>query len=162
MLDSFLSQLASWVWGPWLVALLFGTHLYLTWRTGWIQRHLPLAIRLSVAKDPGAPGDISQFGALMTALAATIGTGNIYGVAGAVLIGGPGAVFWMWLTGVFGIATKYSEALLAVKYRIQNNRGEMSGGPMFVLERGLNARWAGILFAAFTALAAFGLSLIHI
>ena len=157
MLDSLLSQAASWVWGPWLVALLFGTHLFLTWRTGWIQRHLPLAIRLSVSKEPGAPGDVSQFGSLMTALAATIGTGNIYGVAGAVLLGGPGAVFWMWLTGVFGIATKYSEALLSVKYRVTNSRGEMSGGPMFVLERALNARWAGILFAVFTAVAAFGI-----
>ena len=157
MLDSLLSQAASWVWGPWLVALLFGTHLFLTWRTGWIQRHLPLAIRLSVSKEPGAPGDVSQFGSLMTALAATIGTGNIYGVAGAVLLGGPGAVFWMWLTGVFGIATKYSEALLSVKYRVTNSRGEMSGGPMFVLERALNARWAGILFAIFTAVAAFGI-----
>lgn len=157
MLDSFLSQAASWVWGPWLVALLFGTHLFLTWRTGLIQRHLPLAIRLSVSKEPGAPGDVSQFGSLMTALAATIGTGNIYGVAGAVLVGGPGAVFWMWLTGVFGIATKYSEALLAVKYRVTNSRGEMSGGPMFVLERALNARWAGVLFALFTAVAAFGI-----
>jgi AGCS family alanine or glycine:cation symporter len=157
MLDSLLSQAASWVWGPWLVALLFGTHLFLTWRTGWIQRHLPLAIRLSVSKEPGAPGDVSQFGSLMTALAATIGTGNIYGVAGAVLLGGPGAVFWMWLTGVFGIATKYSEALLSVKYRVTNSRGEMSGGPMFVLERALNARWAGILFAIFTAGAAFGI-----
>ncbi|NBU68026.1 MAG: sodium:alanine symporter family protein [Verrucomicrobia bacterium] len=157
MIDSLLSRFASLVWGPWLVALLFGTHLFLTWRTGFIQRHLGAALRLSVAKDPGAPGDISQFGALMTALAATIGTGNIYGVAGAVMLGGPGAVFWMWLTGVFGIATKYSEALLAVKYRVTNSRGEMSGGPMFVLERALNARWAGILFAAFTALAAFGI-----
>lgn len=156
-LDSFLSQAASWVWGPWLVGLLFGTHLFLTWRTGFVQRRLGLAIRLSVSKDPGAPGDISQFGSLMTALAATIGTGNIYGVAGAVLLGGPGAVFWMWLTGVFGIATKYSEALLAVKYRIQNSRGEMSGGPMFVLARGLKAPWAGMLFALFTAVAAFGI-----
>jgi AGCS family alanine or glycine:cation symporter len=116
-----------------------------------------LAIRLSVSKEPGAPGDVSQFGSLMTALAATIGTGNIYGVAGAVLLGGPGAVFWIWLTGVFGIATKYSEALLSVKYRVTNSRGEMSGGPMFVLERALNARWAGILFAIFTAVAAFGI-----
>ena len=157
MLDAFLSNAASLVWGPWLVALLFGTHLFLTWRTGFIQKHLGTALRLSISKEPGAQGDVSQFGALMTALAATIGTGNIYGVAGAVLLGGPGAVFWMWLTGVFGIATKYSEALLSVKYRIQNSRGEMSGGPMFVLERGLNARWAGILFASFTALAAFGI-----
>mgnify|MGYP003346350084 FL=1 len=122
MLDTLLSQLASLVWGPWLVALLFGTHLFLTWKTGFIQKHLVTALRLSVAKDPGAPGDISQFGALMTALAATIGTGNIYGVAGAVILGGPGAVFWMWLTGVFGIATKYSEALLSVKYRVTNSR----------------------------------------
>ena len=112
-LDTLIAQAASLVWGPWLVFLLFGTHLYLTWRTGFIQRHLGYAIRLSVTKDEGSPGDISQFGALATALAATIGTGNIYGVAGAVLIGGPGAVLWMWLTGVFGIATKYGEALLA-------------------------------------------------
>ena len=157
MLDSFLNQAASLIWGPWLVALLFGTHLFLTWRTGFVQKHLPTALRLSISKEPDAPGDVSQFGALMTALAATIGTGNIYGVAGAVIMGGPGAVFWMWLTGVFGIATKYSEALLSVKYRIQNSRGEMSGGPMFVLERGLGARWAGICFALFTAVAAFGI-----
>ncbi|MDA0858893.1 MAG: amino acid carrier protein, partial [Verrucomicrobia bacterium] len=157
MLDSILSQIATWIWGPWLIALLFGTHLFLTWRTGLIQRRLGLALRLSVTKEPGAPGDVSQFGALMTALAATIGTGNIYGVAGAVLLGGPGAVLWMWLTGVFGIATKYSEALLAVKYRFINSRGEMSGGPMIVLERALNARWAGILFAIFTSVAAFGI-----
>ncbi len=157
MLDSFLSQAASLIWGPWLVALLFGTHLYLTWRTGFVQKHLGTALRLCVSKESGSPGDVSQFGSLMTALAATIGTGNIYGVAGAVLLGGPGAVFWMWLTGVFGIATKYSEALLSVKYRILNSRGEMSGGPMFVLERALNLRWAGILFAIFTAMAAFGI-----
>ena len=157
MIDSFLAQTASWIWGPWLIALLFGTHLFLTWKTGFVQRHLGLALRLSVTKEPGAPGDISQFGSLMTALAATIGTGNIYGVAGAVLLGGPGAVLWMWLTGVFGIATKYSEALLAVKYRTINSRGEMSGGPMIVLERALNARWAGILFAIFTSVAAFGI-----
>ena len=157
MIDSILAQAASWIWGPWLIALLFGTHLFLTWKTGFVQRHLGLALRLSVTKEPGAPGDISQFGSLMTALAATIGTGNIYGVAGAVLLGGPGAVLWMWLTGVFGIATKYSEALLAVKYRTINSRGEMSGGPMIVLERALNARWAGILFAIFTAVAAFGI-----
>ena len=157
MIDSILAQAASWIWGPWLIALLFGTHLFLTWKTGFVQRHLGQALRLSVTKEPGAPGDVSQFGALMTALAATIGTGNIYGVAGAVLLGGPGAVLWMWLTGVFGIATKYSEALLAVKYRFINSRGEMSGGPMIVLERALNARWAGILFAIFTSVAAFGI-----
>jgi alanine or glycine:cation symporter, AGCS family len=156
-LEKWIADAAGFVWGPWLVALLFGTHLFLTWRTGFIQRHLFRAIRLSVTPDKNAQGDVSQFGALVTALAATIGTGNIYGVAGAVLMGGPGAVFWMWLTGVFGIATKYSEALLSVKYRVVNERGQMSGGPMFVLERALKARWAGVIFAIFTALAAFGI-----
>jgi AGCS family alanine or glycine:cation symporter len=156
-LNKLTEQVASLVWGPWLIALLFGTHLFLTIRTGFMQRHLGHAIKLSVTKDAGSPGDISQFGALVTALAATIGTGNIYGVAGAVLMGGPGAVLWMWLTGVFGIATKYAEALLSVKYRVTNDRGQMSGGPMYVLEKGLNARWAGVLFAIFTAIAAFGI-----
>jgi len=156
-LNAWIEAGAGFVWGPWLVILLFGTHLFLTWRTGFIQRFLGRAIKLSVSKEPGAPGDISQFGALVTALAATIGTGNIFGVAGAVLIGGPGAVLWMWLTGVFGIATKYSEALLSVKYRVTNSRGQMSGGPMYVLERALNAKWAGVLFAIFTAIAAFGI-----
>lgn len=154
---AWLEAAAGWVWGPPLIALLFGTHLFLTLRTGFIQRHLVHALRLSVAREPGAPGDVSQFGSLATALAATIGTGNIYGVAGAVLLGGPGAVLWMWLTGVFGMATKYAEALLAVKYRVINARGEMSGGPMFVLERALGWRWAGMLFALFTAVAAFGI-----
>lgn len=160
-IDGWIAAAANIVWGPWLIVLLFGTHLFLTWRTGFIQRHLGTAIRLSVTKDKDAPGDVSQFGALVTALAATIGTGNIYGVAGAVLLGGPGAVLWMWLTGVFGIATKYGEALLSVKYRVVNDRGQMSGGPMFVLERGLSIKWLGrglgILFAVFTALAAFGI-----
>src|SRR5690606_18924620 len=140
-----------------LVWLLFGTHLFLTLRTGFIQRHLGYAIRLSITKDKDAPGDVSQFGALVTALAATIGTGNIFGVAGAVLIGGPGAVLWVWLTGIFGIATKYGEALLSVKYRVVNERGQMSGGPMFVLEKALNMKWLGVIFAVFTAIAAFGI-----
>lgn len=156
-LDTLIAQAASLVWGPWLVFLLFGTHLFLTWRTGFIQRHLGHALKLSITKDADSPGDISQFGALVTALAATIGTGNIYGVAGAVLLGGPGAVLWMWLTGVFGIATKYGEALLAVKYRTVNAKGQMSGGAMYVLQNALKARWAGILFAIFTAIAAFGI-----
>ena len=156
-LDTLIAQAASFVWGPWLVFLLFGTHLFLTWRTGFIQRHLGHALKLSVTKDADSPGDISQFGALVTALAATIGTGNIYGVAGAVLLGGPGAVLWMWLTGVFGIATKYGEALLAVKYRTVNAKGQMSGGAMYVLQNALKARWAGIIFAIFTAIAAFGI-----
>ncbi len=156
-LDQWIAAAAGWVWGPWLVYLLAGTHLFLTWRTGFVQKHIFHAIRLSVSKEPGSPGDVSQFGALTTALAATIGTGNIYGVAGAVLLGGPGAVLWMWLTGVFGIATKYAEALLSVKYRIVNANGQMSGGPMYVLEHALKARWAGVVFAVFTAIAAFGI-----
>ena len=152
-----LGAASDFLWGWPLIVLLFGTHLFLTVRLGFIQRFTWTGIKLSVARDGDAQGDISPFGALTTALAATIGTGNIYGVAGAVLLGGPGAVLWMWLTGVFGIATKYAEALLAVKYRVRNERGEMSGGPMYVLERALGQRWLGLLFASFTALASFGI-----
>ncbi|HNW60064.1 MAG TPA: sodium:alanine symporter family protein [bacterium] len=145
------------LWGLPLIVLLFGTHIYLTIRLRFPQRYIFKAIKLSFAKDEGAEGDVSQFGALTTALAATIGTGNIVGVATAVAIGGPGAVLWLWLTGVFGIATKYAEGLLAVKYRIKRPNGEMAGGPMYVLERGLGQRWMGVLFALFTAVAAFGI-----
>jgi len=144
-------------WGPPMLLLLCGTHLFLTVRLRFIQRHLGTAIRLSVARDTDAPGDVSQFGALTTALAATIGTGNIVGVATAVAAGGPGAVLWMWLTGVFGIATKYAEALLAVRYRVTTPRGEMAGGPMYVLERGLGWPVLGAAFAALTAISAFGI-----
>jgi AGCS family alanine or glycine:cation symporter len=115
------------------------------------------AIKLSFSRKSEGEGDVTHFGALVVALAATIGTGNIVGVATAVSIGGPGAVLWMWLTGVFGIATKYAEAVISVKYRVVNDRGEMAGGPMYVLERGLNARWLGLIFAALTAVAAFGI-----
>src|SRR5688572_10374460 len=152
-----MSDFAGAVWGLPLIILLFGTHVFLTIRLGFIQRFIGRMIKVSVQKDKDAPGDVSQFGALMTALAATIGTGNIYGVAGAVAVGGPGAVLWMWLTGVFGIATKYSEALLAVKYRVTNPDGTMAGGPMYVLERAMNAKWLGVLFAIFAAIAAFGI-----
>ena len=118
--------------------MLLGTHLFLTIRLRCPQRKLFTAIRLSVTKDSGASGDVSQFGALATSLAATIGTGNIIGVATAIALGGPGAVLWCWLTGIFGIATKYTEGLLAIKYRVKTNNGEMLGGPMYALERGLN------------------------
>ncbi|MCG0278455.1 MAG: sodium:alanine symporter family protein [Thermanaeromonas sp.] len=144
------------VWGPPMLILLVGTHIFLTFRLG-VQRYLGKAIKLSFTRTREGVGDISHFGALMTALAATIGTGNIVGVATAVAAGGPGAIFWLWVTGIFGIATKYSEALLAVKYRITNERGEMAGGPMYVLEQGLRLRWLGILFALFTAIAGFGI-----
>lgn len=156
-LNAFLERAGAFVWGPPLIILLFGTHLYLTFRLGFIQRHLLKGIKLSVSRKAEGQGEISHFGALTTALAATIGTGNIVGVATAVAAGGPGAVLWMWLTGVFGIATKYAEALLAVKYRVIAPDGEVSGGPMYVLERGLNARWLGLVFAFFTAVAAFGI-----
>ncbi len=156
-LAAYLDTINGWVWGWPLIILLFGTHLFLTVRTGFIQRYIGRMIKLSVAKDEGGEGDVSHFGALTTALAATIGTGNIFGVAGAVAIGGPGAVLWMWLTGVFGIATKYAEAVLAVKYRVKREDGLMGGGPMYVLERGMNCKWLGVVFAAFTALAAFGI-----
>lgn len=156
-LEALTTQLADFVWGIPLLVLLIGTHVFLTIRLGFIQRFIGRMIRMSVAKDPGGEGDVSHFGALTTALAATIGTGNIFGVAGAVAIGGPGAVLWMWLTGVFGIATKYAEALLSVKYRVTTPNGQMAGGPMYVLERGMNARWLGLIFAGFTALAAFGI-----
>ncbi|MFA6028338.1 MAG: sodium:alanine symporter family protein [Elusimicrobiota bacterium] len=156
-IEALLSTVSGWVWGPPLLILLCGTHLFLTVRLGFVQKHLFTAIRISFSREKEGEGDVSQFGALMTALAATIGTGNIVGVATAVAAGGPGAVLWMWLTGVFGIATKYTEALLAVKYRVQNAKGEMCGGPMYALERGLGLRWLGILFAVFTAVAAFGI-----
>jgi AGCS family alanine or glycine:cation symporter len=156
-LEALTSQIVDLVWGIPLLVLLFGTHLFLTFRLGFIQRFIGRMIRMSVTKDTEGEGDVSHFGALTTALAATIGTGNIFGVAGAVAIGGPGAVLWMWLTGVFGIATKYAEALLSVKYRVTTPNGLMAGGPMYVLERGMNARWLGLIFAGFTALAAFGI-----
>jgi alanine or glycine:cation symporter, AGCS family len=153
---AWLDWLSGLVWGPPLLILLCGTHVYLTLRTRLIQRYIGRGIRLSLRRESEGEGDVSQFGALTTALAATIGTGNIVGVATAVASGGPGAVLWMWLTGVFGIATKYAEALLSVKYRIATPTG-MAGGPMYVLERGLGQRWLGIVFAALTSVAAFGI-----
>ncbi|MDR1390563.1 MAG: sodium:alanine symporter family protein [Treponema sp.] len=146
----------GFVWGPWLLALLFGTHLFITIRTG-VQRKLGLGIKLSVTKDEGSEGEVSQFGALTTALASTIGTGNIIGVGTAIALGGPGAVLWMWLTGIFGIATKYAETWISVKYRVKDERGEMLGGAMYALERGLKMKWLAVIFAAFAALAAFGI-----
>ncbi|MFZ2641273.1 MAG: sodium:alanine symporter family protein [Verrucomicrobiia bacterium] len=156
-IDKLLMSVSDIVWGIPLLVLLCGTHVFLTIRLGFIQRYLPRAIGISFQRKSEGDGDISQFGALMTALAATIGTGNIVGVATAVASGGPGAVLWMWLTGVFGIATKYAEAFLSVKYRIVMKDGSMAGGPMYVLERGMKCRWLGIVFAALTAVSAFGI-----
>ncbi|MDP2359673.1 MAG: sodium:alanine symporter family protein [bacterium] len=156
-LEALLSTLSGLVWGPPLLVLLLGTHLLLTIRLRFIQRHIMTGIRISLERSGQGAGEISQFGALTTALAATVGTGNIVGVATAVAAGGPGAVLWMWLTGVFGIATKYAEALLAVKYRTKAADGSIVGGPMVVLERALGLKWLGVVFAALTAVAAFGI-----
>ena len=160
-----LTTIDSVVWGPAMIALLLGTHIYLTFRTGFIQRKLPQAIRMSVRRDPSGKGDISSFGALATALAATIGTGSIVGVATALLAGGPGAIFWMWIAGLFGIATKYVETYAAVKYRVRDKTGAMLGGAMFVWKRafarpdGSVPWWAtlgAVSFAAFAVIATIG------
>ncbi len=156
-LSHILESISAALWGYPLIILLVGTHLYLTIRLKFPQRKILTAIKLSVTKDKEGSGDVSQFAALATALAATIGTGNIVGVGTAVALGGPGAVFWCWITGVLGIATKYGEGLLAVKYRRVSEKGHMVGGPMYALEYGLNARWAGVLFAVFTILASLGI-----
>lgn len=156
IIDQILKECNRVVWGAPMLILLFGTHLFLTFRLRFIQRHTFKAIKLSVHADAGSEGDISQFGALATALAATIGTGNIIGVSTAVALGGPGAVLWCWLTGVFGIATKYAEALLAVKYRVKSSSGAMIGGPMYTIERGLKCKWLAIVFCIFTVFATFG------
>ena len=148
---------SDFLWGWPMVIILLGTHLFLTIRLRFPQRKLLTAIRLSVTRDKAATGDVSQFGALSTALAATIGTGNIVGVATAVTLGGPGAVFWCWLTGVLGISTKYAEGLLAVKYRVRTPQGRMLGGPMYALERGLGMKWLAVLFCVFTVCASFGI-----
>lgn len=157
-----LDQISGFVWGPPLLLLLVGTGLYLTLILGFLQfRALPFALKQTFIshKQHDHDGDVSHFGALMTALSATIGTGNIAGVATAMVAGGPGAVFWMWVTALVGMATKYAESLLAVKYRTTNNKGEMSGGPMYYIELGLgkNWKWLAVAFALFGTLASFGI-----
>lgn len=156
-ISDFLTELSNFLWGWPMIILLLGTHVFLTIRLRFPQRHIFKAVRLSVKRDPNAEGDVSQFGSLATALAATIGTGNIIGVATAIALGGPGAVLWCWLTGVFGISTKYAEGLLAIKYRQKTPDGKMLGGPMYALEKGLGWKWLAVLFALFTAIAAFGI-----
>ena len=156
-INDFFASVSSLLWGWPMMILLLGTHIFLTIRLRCPQRKLFTAIRLSIKRDKDASGDVSQFGALATALAATIGTGNIIGVATAIALGGPGAVFWCWITGVFGIATKYAEGLLAIKYRVQTPTGKMLGGPMYALEKGLGWKAMAILFAIFTMIASFGI-----
>ncbi len=156
-INNILADISGWLWGWIMIFLLLGTHIFLTIRLRFPQRYIWKAIRLSIKKDKGSRGDVSQFGALATSLAATIGTGNIVGVATAVALGGPGAVLWCWLTGLFGIATKYAEGLLAIKYRVKDKDGKYKGGPMYALERGLGWRKMAIFFAACTAIASFGI-----
>lgn len=156
-----LTNISDLIWGPPLLILLVGTGIYLTFLLRGLQfRKLIYSLWLALVKrkeDGDNPGDITHFQALMTALAATVGTGNIAGVATAIAIGGPGALFWMWITGLFGMATKYAEAVLAVKYRVVDENGQMSGGPMYYISRGLNLKWLGALFAIFASIAAFGI-----
>ncbi|GAA0318230.1 sodium:alanine symporter family protein [Oceanobacillus oncorhynchi subsp. oncorhynchi] len=150
------------VWGPITLVLIVGTGIFLTLRLGFLQvRDLPYALKLTFSKsknkDKNEKGDISHFQSLMIAMAATLGIGNMTGVASAVLLGGVGALFWMWLAAFFGMATKYGEAILAVKYRTVNHKGEISGGPMYYIEKGLGWKWLAVLFALFGFLASFGI-----
>lgn len=158
---NFISEIAenidSFLWGLPMIIILLGTHIYMTIRTRFMQRKIGTAIRLSVTKDPEVDGDISPFQALTTALASTIGTGNIIGVGTAITLGGAGAVLWCWLTGVFGIATKYAESLIAMRYRVKDKDGKMQGGAMYAIERGLHQKWLAVLFALFAILASFGI-----
>ena len=149
-----LNTIDSLVWGPPLLILLVGTGLFLTIRLGALQVvHLPKALKLVFSpasrKASTKAGDVTPFAALCTALSATIGTGNIVGVATAITAGGPGALFWMWVAAFFGMATKYAEALLAIKYRVVDENGQMAGGPMYYLERGLNNKLLARMFALF-------------
>lgn len=160
LLEKILADVNDILWGPALLTLIVGTGLFLTFKIKFLQfTHLRIALKTTFSKhqDKTSQGDISHFQALMTALAATIGTGNIAGVATAVVLGGPGAVFWMWITALVGMATKYAEAILAVKYRVVDEKGEMSGGPMYYIEKGLGWKWLAILFAFFASIAAFGI-----
>ncbi|MBR2427854.1 MAG: sodium:alanine symporter family protein [Lentisphaeria bacterium] len=156
LIARFIAGFNQFLWGPPLLVLLVGAHIFLTFRTKFMQRFVPLGIKLSISKDDHSSGMISNFGALSIALAATIGTGNIIGVATAIVLGGPGAVFWCWVCGIFGIATKYGESLLSLKYRIQTEDGQFHGGPMYAIEYGMKQKWLAILFAIFTVGASFG------
>lgn len=156
-MNDFIKLLDDFLWGWPMIVMLLGTHLFLTIRLRFPQLYIFRAIKLSLQRDEKSPGDVSQFGALATSLAATIGTGNIVGVATAVSLGGPGAIFWCWMTGVLGIATKYAEGLLAVKYRVKTRSGRMLGGPMFALHKGLGMKWMAILFCIFASIASFGI-----
>ena len=162
MLNDFFTKFDNILWGVPMIVILLGAHIYMTVRTKFVQRKTFKAIKLSVTKDPDSDGDISPFQALTTALASTIGTGNIIGVGTAIALGGAGAVLWCWISGVFGIATKYAESLIAVKYRVKTRDGKMRGGAMYAIENGvskktgINFKWVAVLFAIFALFASFG------
>ncbi len=160
-LDTIVGRIGAFAWGPPMLILLVGTGFWLTFALRGLQfRKLGYALYLALIKrkeETDEPGDISHFQALMTALSATVGTGNIAGVATAIAVGGPGALFWMWITGLVGMATKYAEAVLAVKYRVVDEKGEMCGGPMYYISQGLKMPWLGTIFAVFASIAAFGI-----
>lgn len=156
-MEAVLNDISGFLWGWPMVIILLGTHLFMTFRLKIPQRKLFTAIKLSVTREDGQKGDVSPFAALATALAATIGTGNIVGVATAITLGGPGAVLWCWFTGIFGMSTKYAESFIGIKYRVRTSDGMMLGGPMYALEKGLKMKWLGTLFAILTSLAAFGI-----
>lgn len=156
-MEQFLTSISKILWGDPLLILFLGTHIFLTFRLKGVQKHVFKGIKFSLTREKGATGDVSPFSALMTALAATIGTGNIVGVATAVSTGGPGAIFWMWISGILGMSSKYAESFLSVKYRTKNKKGEMCGGPMYVMQNRLHMKWLGKLFAIFTAIAALGI-----
>lgn len=162
MLNDFFTKFDNILWGVPMIVILLGAHIYMTVRTKFVQRKTLKAIKLSVTKDPDSDGDISPFQALTTALASTIGTGNIIGVGTAIALGGAGAVLWCWISGVFGIATKYAESLIAVKYRVKTKDGKMRGGAMYAIENGvskktgINFKWVAVLFAVFALFASFG------
>jgi AGCS family alanine or glycine:cation symporter len=160
-IEALVGSVGAFAWGPPMLVFLVGTGFYLTIALKGVQfRKLWYSLWLALVKrkeETDEPGDITHFQALMTALSATVGTGNIAGVATAIAAGGPGALFWMWITGLVGMATKYSEAVLAVKYRTTDEAGTMSGGPMYYIANGLGWKWLGLLFAIFASIAAFGI-----
>ena len=156
-----LNDVNNFVWGPIMLALLVGTGIFLTIRLKFLPwRNLFYAVGMIFQKKEKHEGDISPFQSLMTALSATVGTGNIVGVSGAILMGGPGAVFWMWVSALFGLSTKYGESVLAVKYRETNSIGEMAGGPMYAMKHGIGGVFGGVmatLFALFAVFSSFGI-----
>ena len=154
-IDHFFVWINGYLWGPPMLVLLLGTHVFFTFRLRIIQRHLPRALKLSFSRESAGLGDVTPFGSLATALSTTIGAGSLIGVAAALTLGGPGALLWMWVVGLLAMSTKYAEALLSVKYRRKNRKGVLLGGPMLVLENGMGQKWLAVVFCALTIVAAF-------